>query len=266
MKVKALGSVLVLLFAVMLASPAHADLVQQPSSQFLDPNIAGVGNLLIPEFVDIPVVTTTSVDCPITGTLDIIADLDVNFTGLGYGIYWDGSGNVPLVFEGGASNINASGTLRLEAHSCLGISLGFDLIGADVSAQLYFGLITTPYLNTATDQIVLATRSDSLFGIENLDLGSGLIDLVEGLVGGWLSGQLTDALFNHGTLAVQGDGGAIHDALEDAMDGIYLPHMCGCVTVTPGGVPTSGHLAVNMGMYLLPLGLILGLKRRMRKR
>jgi len=271
MKKMILCFALPVLFIMGMYSPASAALELQPPEMFQDPAITGIGNLLIPEFVNVPIAANLgSTDCLFGGTIGIDIDTSVSFNNAGYSVYFDEAGSGELVVEGTAEDIELDGVLTIVVDDCeiipfIPISFDLDISTSNVTADTaYVGFISTPYLNTDTDEIVLDTRDDSIVGIFGLEILwdlLGLEEFIEGLFELWLNDYISDLLLGDGVVALTGDGGPIHDFLEDFMDTTYLPHLpCGCVTLTTS-TPTAGHVIANMCFYLLPVGLILGLRR-----
>jgi hypothetical protein len=280
MKKTSLGSAVVIFLALAVVNPVSAELIQKGDGDFIPPELAGLGDALLPAFVDIPLNETVfSINSPIPpcifgGSIGLSIDADVSLTDVGYEIYFDTSGAGELVVFATAGDFVVEGSLNVFVAECelipfIPISFSVPLVDPEVSiALMAMAFVSTPYLNTDTGQIVLATRPDSLIAIVGVELLwdlFGFEEIFEAYFEQWLRLFLSDLLLNHGALATQSDGGAIHDLLEKAMDAAYIPPLpCGSVTVTAGRL-SAWHLVANMAVYLLPVGLILGLKRRMKR-
>ena len=239
-------------------------LVQQSEETFLDPAQAGIEDALVPAVQNIPVEGELfEMYCP-TGVLRAEADAMVSLEdALFDAASFDESGLL-LEIEGGAQNLVVNGELRIIADSCYGETFDIDVsseINTLEEMNLDFGFYA--FLNTTTDKIVLERVSGGvdIGDIEILADLHVLQEAAEDLVSSSLGQYLSHSLLDEGVLEDTGDGGAVHDTVEDIMDARFLPHVCGCVTVT-ARTPDAGHIALNMGLYLLPLGLIFGLKRR----
>ena len=268
---KIVGSTAFVIATLVMIGSAGADLVQAPRDDFVEPAVAGFGTYLLPELINIPIdEELASIDC-IDGdlTVRIIGNLSMNDPD--YGIFWIGEGLAPLKVEAGVSNLGVVVDLYLIADHCLGGLVNgyipFEDIGITIN-QFAIGFHSLPFLNTESNKIVLETdfgQSQVNFDIDELDLGLGFLNgIIEGVVEALVRDYVEETIFDQGVLADTGDGGAVHDVTEEFMNTIYLPNMCGCITVTAGPV-SSGHLLANTALYMLPLGLILGLKRRMRR-
>jgi hypothetical protein len=275
MKRTSLGSAVVIFLALAVVNPVSAELVQKGDGDFIPPELAGLGNALLPEFVDIPLNENVfAIPCPFNGSIGLSINANVSLTGVGYEIFFDTSGAGELVVTGTANDFVVEGSLNAVVADCevipfVPISFTVPLVNPDVSvAYMAIIFVSTPYLNTDTGEIVLQTRSDSVVAIVGVELLwdlFGFEEVFEALFEGWLRVFLSDLLLNQGALATQRDGGGVHDALELAMDAAYIqPLPCGSVTVTAGKL-SAWHLVANMAVYLLPVGLILGLKRRMKR-
>lgn len=268
---KIIWSTAFVIATLAMIGSAGADFVQAPRGDFIDPSISGFGNSLLPQLIDIPVdAELGSIDC-LGGDLTVRVIGSVSMDNPGYGIFWLGSGLVPLKVEAGVSNIGFVVDLYLIADHCLGGLVNgyidFEDTGVTLD-QFAIGFESTPYLNTETNKVVMETdfgQSQVVFaGMELFGDFLGLEEILESILEALIRDYLEDFLLDQGDLGTAGDGGAIHDLTEDFMNTIYIPNMCGCITVTSGPA-SSGHLLANTALYMLPLGLILGLKRRMRR-
>ena len=271
MRRTALCTAFVVIATVALMGTAGADLVQTPRSDFIEPAILGFAAQIIPNLIGLPVdLDVGALDCG-GGELGLELHGSLTMDNPGVGIFWIGEGLAPLKVEAGVANTEFDLDIYIVADGCLwGLINGYlPFPGTHVSVEQFaIGFNSIPYLNTDTDEIVLETdfgESQVVFaGLELFGDFLGLDEILEAVIEGLVRDYLEEFLMDDGDLATTGDGGIVHQVTESYMDTIYRPHLCGCITMTTGK-PTAGHLISNSALYLLPLGLILGLKRRMNR-
>lgn len=267
-------SIFCLALALALTLPmtglTEASVVPVSREEFIDPAVANILNEIIPGFAVIPLTNyTESIDCPILGELDLEFNGLLSMIDPEYAIFFNGpSGYRAVVLYAEAQQVFYTGIVNVRSDWCMGVpGWNFNVIDPAITTNVEAGIIADTYLNDVTDQIVLETRGDSLFALKDLDLLPNWVpfkDELDLLIASALSNYITDELFDDGNLANWEDGGVVHDLLEVAMDTIYIPHLSGCMVVVPG-VATRSHLAFNVGVYFLPVFLILAMRRRARR-
>ncbi len=106
--------------------------------------------------------------------------------------------------------------------------------------------------------------------IEVLELHEAVIASSGGAPGIRDIGELESAVSQPRLTFEQADlypDGSVFDIVEGIMDDLYHIQTCGCIVLPGQGYGKGGlaaHVGLNMAFYLLPVGQIVFLKRRMK--
>jgi len=159
------------------------------------------------------------------------------------------------------TNVHLGGGAILSGRDCIGF-IDFDI---PIGAQIGIGSLsavsrTAVWLDTATDEVVLTDEFADV-AIGNLQFDFGLGEMIHGLIFPYLYSVIADTVESQ----ITGDG-IVLDLVGTIMDELYHVQPCGC-TMLPShrGQPPVSHILVNMAPYLLPLGMVVFLRRRKRK-
>ena len=118
------------------------------------------------------------------------------------------------------------------------------------------------WLDTDSDQVFLTDAlSGVLLGDVKLDI-PGVSDTLEDLIVPDIADEVVAGLLDD---ALVDQGGALFDLAEGAMDELYRIRPLGfCAAVSPTrGLTPAGNVAVNSSLLLLPLAVVVCLRRRL---
>ena len=280
-------SVVVVIASLMvfaLAAPSRAERIRLYPTDFgiFQPELLGALNLLLQgtEDLQVPIDEQFDLDwgfCDFLG-VDIQADIFFDIDQSGFSLFWDTSGDNDIFFQAVFQEWSFTGDIDFVADNCIEfISFDIDLLAGDIgSTPNYADMVLVPYLNTETGFVELDFKDYSGYPgyqvvMDNFHLDLGLPwpldDLLEPLLEGWAHSEIEGFVEE----ALVGENGALKEAILLTVAGLYELHkMCGC-SISVGNLAYGeafgfGQVLANLGVYLLPALVMVGLKRRSRKK